>query len=83
MTAAAPPSLGALPPHLTRPDGLTRLSSNYGHTVSLLEENLPDAEEWEPSNGSPPMTLDEIEEAIGKWEEDLRSKGREISGRTM
>lgn len=83
MTAAAPPSLGALPPHLARPEGPTRLRSNYGQTVSLLEENLPDAEEWEPSNGSPAMTLEEIEEAIGKWEEELRSKGREISGRTM
>lgn len=83
MSAAAPPSLGSLPPRLTRPEAPTRLRSNYGQTVSLLEENLPDADEWEPSDGSPPMTLEEIEEAIQKWEEELRNKGREISGRTM
>jgi hypothetical protein len=29
------------------------------------------------------LTIDEIRESIGKWEDELRSRGRDVSGRTM
>lgn len=77
------PQIGSLVHPGSRPDAPARLRSTYGQSVSLLEENLPEAEEWEPSSGSPAMTVDEIEDAIQKWEDELRSRGREISGRTM
>lgn len=79
----ASPQLGSLARSSSRSNGRGHLKSTHGQTVSLLEENLPEADDWEPSNGSPGLTLEEIEDAIGKWEDELRGRGREISGRTM
>ncbi|BGP56129.1 hypothetical protein JCM8202_005896 [Rhodotorula sphaerocarpa] len=79
----ASPQLGSLARSSSRSNGRGHLKSTHGQTVSLLEENLPEADDWEPSNGSPGLTLEEIEDAIGKWEDELRGRGREISGRTI
>ncbi|GAA6002877.1 uncharacterized protein JCM10292_001351 [Rhodotorula paludigena] len=68
---------------LSRPAPPERLRSTRGQTVSLTEENLPEHEEWEPTSDDPALTLDQIRDAVGKWEDELRGKGREISGRTI
>ncbi|GAA5824424.1 hypothetical protein JCM11251_000417 [Rhodosporidiobolus azoricus] len=79
------PSLNPLlrPRAASRPAPPTRIKSTRAQTVSLQEENLPEADEWEPTSDGPELALDEIRESIGKWEDELRAKGREVSGRTI
>ncbi|BGP32992.1 hypothetical protein JCM10296v2_004780 [Rhodotorula toruloides] len=67
----------------SRPAPPARIKSTRAQTVSLQEENLPEADEWEPASGEPDLTLDEIREAIGAREEELKGRGRELSGRTI
>jgi len=57
--------------------------SSRAQEVSLQEENLPETEDWEPVNGEPELALGDIQGAIVKWEEELKVRGRAISGRTM
>jgi hypothetical protein len=48
------------------------------HTVDLA-----DLQEWEPSSDEPILSLEEVQHSIQEWSEELISKGRELSGRTM
>lgn len=48
------------------------------HTVDLA-----DLQEWEPSSDEPILSLSEVQQSIQDWSEELSSKGRFISGRTM
>lgn len=54
-----------------------------GGAPVTLESSKEDNEEWEPENEEERMNIQEITEAITQWEEDLKVKGRPISGRTM
>lgn len=67
----------------SRPAPPVRLLSTRAKEVSLQEENLPEADDWEPVSGEPGLALGEIQGAVTKWEEELKVRGREISGRTM
>ncbi|GAA5853028.1 hypothetical protein JCM8547_004777 [Rhodosporidiobolus lusitaniae] len=70
----------------SRPAPPVRIKSTRAQTVSLAADGeLPegDEDEWEPTNAEPELTLDEIRESIGKWEDELRGRGREVSGRTI
>lgn len=58
----------------------TRKSSQ---AVTLADLRDEDDDEWEPTSDEPDMTLDEVREGIKHQEDELRSKGKEISGRTM
>lgn len=48
-----------------------------------LETSIEDQEDWEPTSEEPAMGLEEIRESIKGWEEDMKVKGRSVSGRTM
>lgn len=50
-------------------------------TLNELAEGEED--EWEPASDDPESSLDEIRESIGQWEEELKARGRHVSGRTM
>lgn len=60
---------------------LQRKSVRRGNPVSLGD--LEDTSDWEPSNDEPEMELQEIRESIEQWEEELKARGRPVSGRTM
>ncbi|GAA5980877.1 hypothetical protein JCM11641_004752 [Rhodosporidiobolus odoratus] len=82
--------MAPLSPLLTRPRNSSRpappqrIKSTRAQTVSLaVEDNLPETEEWEPTSDEPELDLDEIRESIGKWEEELKGRGRQLSGRTI
>ncbi|KAM0748858.1 hypothetical protein T439DRAFT_55701 [Meredithblackwellia eburnea MCA 4105] len=61
----------------------SRRSFRSGAPVTLAEQIEPEDDDWEPSSDDPEMSLDEVSEAIDQWQEDLRSRGRVISGRTI
>ncbi|GAA6034504.1 hypothetical protein JCM8097_005362 [Rhodosporidiobolus ruineniae] len=70
----------------SRPPAPQRIKSTRAQEVSLEQlgiDDLPESEEWEPTSQEPELTLDEIRESVGKWEEELRQRGREVSGRTI
>jgi hypothetical protein len=50
-----------------------------------LSDEIPTepSEDWEPPSEEPELNLNQIKESIGKWEDELKSKGKEVSGRTM
>lgn len=45
--------------------------------------SLADLQEWEPSSDEPVLDIDEVTKLIAEWSEELTSKGRAISGKTM
>lgn len=60
--------------------------SSKTHSAPVTLSDLPDGDEdeWEPRGADEAaLSLDEIRDNITTWENDLRAKGREISGRTM
>ena len=72
----------ARPPSST-PHG--RTLARAGRLAQTSGTSLPysvDASAEHPSD-EPELTLDQIKESIGKWEDELKSKGKEVSGRTM
>ncbi|GAA5902122.1 hypothetical protein JCM5296_006609 [Sporobolomyces johnsonii] len=79
MVATLPPRTRAL----SRPAPPTRIQSTRAQNISLSEETLPESEDWEPPSDEPELTLPQIRESIGKWEDELKSKGRDVSGRTI
>jgi hypothetical protein len=67
----------------SRPAPPQRLKSTRDQPISLQAEDIAEQDEWEPTNQDADLTIDEIRESIGKWEDELRSRGRDVSGRTM
>jgi len=51
--------------------------------VTLADLRDEDDDEWEPTTDEPDMTLEQVREGITQQENELRAKGKEISGRTM
>ncbi|GAA5913724.1 uncharacterized protein JCM6883_000026 [Sporobolomyces salmoneus] len=69
---------------LKRPGPPTRIQSTRAQNISLSDEIPTEpSEDWEPPSDEPELTLDQIKESIGKWEDELKSKGKEVSGRTI
>lgn len=67
----------------SRPPPLISVKSTRGAPVTLSDIADENDDEWEPENLEPALTSDELKEGIASWEADLKSRGREISGRTM
>ncbi|KAM0789442.1 hypothetical protein ACM66B_000265 [Microbotryomycetes sp. NB124-2] len=65
------------------PPSLAGVKSFHGAPVTLSD--LPEAEcdEWEPETSEPAPQLDEIRESIASWEQELKQRGRHLSGRTI
>jgi len=80
MVSALPARAGSL----KRPGPPSRIHSTRAQNISLSDEIPTEPQEdWEPPSADPEVSLSQIKESIGKWEEDLKSKGKEVSGRTM
>lgn len=80
MVALLPARAGSL----KRPGPPSRIQSTRAQNISLSDEIPTEpSEDWEPPSDEPELTLDQIKESIGKWEDELKSKGKEVSGRTM
>ncbi|GAA5948627.1 hypothetical protein JCM3765_004948 [Sporobolomyces pararoseus] len=69
---------------LKRPGPPSRIQSTRAQNISLSDEIPTEpSEDWEPPSDEPDLTLDQIKESIGKWEDELKCKGKEVSGRTI
>jgi len=69
---------------LKRPGPPVRIQSTRAQNISLSDEIPTEpSEDWEPPSEEPELNLNQIKESIGKWEDELKSKGKEVSGRTM
>jgi hypothetical protein len=63
--------------------GFGSFQRKSSQAVTLADLRDEDDDEWEPTSDEPDMTLDEVRAGITHWENELRAKGKEISGRTM
>ncbi|KAK4701433.1 ER lumen protein retaining receptor, partial [Phenoliferia sp. Uapishka_3] len=63
--------------------GIPSRKSFRGAPVTLNELVDGEEDEWEPSSEDPEMSLDEVRESIEQWEEELKARGRPVSGRTI
>lgn len=71
------------PRALSRPAPPQRIKSTRDQPISLQAEDIAEKDDWEPTNADADLTIDQIRESIGKWEEELKGRGRDVSGRTM
>lgn len=72
--------LGSLNRASSRPPRAFERKGSHQIPVSL------DLQDWEESwteSEEPEASLDEIRQSIAGWEEELKSKGKIMSGRTM
>ncbi|GAA6052076.1 hypothetical protein JCM3770_006618 [Rhodotorula araucariae] len=73
-----------MPLQPARPAPPARLLSTRAQPVSLQADTASESgDEWEPASGEPELGLGEIQDAIRKWEDELKGRGRDISGRTI
>lgn len=84
-TASRPPTVSSVEEKVSASSSSSSRPSvvRVGGAPVTLESSKEDNEEWEPENEEERMNIQEITEAITQWEEDLKVKGRPISGRTM